>query len=104
MSVVEVVAWFMFKMEDYAFPRFYFNTIGYYGSFLLVLPPFFAVLQITAGQGGATDFFPGTWTLFLVIVGFLGWALHAALHVVFVPYFIAYIDNQPPKACECDLP
>lgn len=40
-----MIAWFMYKNEDYWFPRLYFSTVGYWGSIVAYLfPPFFAVL------------------------------------------------------------
>jgi len=63
-----------------------------------------AIIQITGGNVGDSSFFPGSWAIFLIIVGGLMWLVHALLHIFYVPGFLAYIDVQPPKACECDLP
>ena len=104
-SVMEVIAWFYYKMEIYWLPRFVFSTVGLYGSTIAyVIPPFFALIQITGGNSGNTSFFPGTWAIFQMIGGFVLWAAITFLHWYVNPWFIAYIDNQPPPACVCDLP
>lgn len=104
-SVVELVAWIYYKNEEYAFPRFYFSTIGYWGSIVgYIIPPFMAIIQITGGNVGDATYFPGNWATFLIIVGGVMWLAHGLLHIFYVPGFLAYIDAQPPKACECDLP
>lgn len=105
MSVVELIAWALYKQQEYWFPRMYFSTVGYWGSCVAyAFPPLFAIIQITGGNGGDVSFFPGTWAMFLLFVGLFGWLAHGLLHIFFVPGFLAYIDAQPPKACECDLP
>lgn len=104
-SVVELVAWVFYLFSEYAFPRFWFSTVGYWGSLTtLFFGPLFAVVHLAVTLEGVLDNFPGTWTLFLLVVGLILWPIHGILHVFFVPQFLAYIDAQPEKPCVCDLP
>jgi len=104
-SVVELVAWVFYLFQDYAFPRFYFSTVGYWGSLVAYLfGPIFAVVHIGVTLEGVLTNFPGTWTLFLLLVGIFLWITHGLLHIFFVPPFLAFIDAQPEMPCICDLP
>jgi len=103
-SVVELVAWVFYIFGEYSFARFWFSTIGYWGSIVAYfVGPLFAVIYFGATLGGNTNAFPGAWTLWLFIGGFALWIVHGLLHIFFVPAFLAYIDAQPVKACECDI-
>lgn len=104
-SVVELVAWFFYIAEFYAFPRFYFSTIGYWGSLVgYLFGPLFAVVHMGVTLEGILTNFPGTWNLFLVVTGLILWVVHGLLHIFFVPPFLAMIDSQPETLCVCDLP
>jgi len=104
-SVVELVAWVFYIFESYSFPRFYFSTVGYWGSLIAYFfGPLFAVVHVGVTLEGVLTNFPGTWVLFLMIVGLILWPVHGVLHIFFVPPFIAMIDAQPEPPCVCDLP
>jgi len=103
-SVIEMFAWLFYLWDNYAFPRFWFSTIGYWGSIGgYFLGPLFALIYFGASLSGSPSSFPGTWTLFVFITGTVLWLVHGLLHIFFVPAFLNYIDAQPAKACECDI-
>jgi len=103
-SVVEMVSWLFYLSGEYAFPRFWFSTIGYWGSIIgYFLGPLFAIIYFGANLSGNVSSFPGGWTLWLFIVGTTLWIVHGLLHIFFVPAFLAFIDAQPSPVCECDI-
>jgi len=104
-SVVELVAFVFYLFEEFAFPRFYFSTVGYWGSLVLYFfGPLFALIHFADKLEGKVTNFPGTWTLWLIVGGSCLWLIHGLLHIFFVPAFLVYIDAQPLKPCVCDLP
>lgn len=46
-SVIELIAWVYYKFGQYDLARFYFSTIGYWGSLVAYfIPPFFGVIHM----------------------------------------------------------
>lgn len=61
-SVTELVAWIMYMFDSMLFARFYFRTVGYWGSLIFYsMPALFAFVQAMVNS---TIIFPGSWTLF----------------------------------------
>ena len=53
----------------------------------------------------ASASFPGSWTIYELVIGLVLNLVHGFLHIFFVPDLVRYIDAQgPAKACVCDLP
>jgi len=104
-SVVELVAFVFYLLKEFEFPRFYFSTVGYWGSLIAYFfGPLFAVIHLLATLESNIDNFPGSWTLWLIVAGSCLWLIHGLLHIFFVPEFLKYIDAQPEKPCVCELP
>lgn len=104
-SVVEMVAWIMYLMGDMKFARFYFSTIGYWGSIVTYAFPWvFAVCQLASTMRGITFSFPGVWTLALFIIGSILWIVCGQLHIFFVPAFVMRIDELTGANCMCSIP
>ena len=61
-SVVELVAWVMYMFDTMEFARFYFRTVGYWGSLIFYsMPALFAFVQVITQD---TLIWPGTWALY----------------------------------------
>jgi len=98
-SVVELVAFVFYLFKDFAFPRFYFSTVGYWGSMIAyIFGPLFALIHFSATLDGKVSNFPGHWTIWLIVAGGCLWLLHGLLHFFFVPSFLMYIDAQNSEA------
>ena len=94
-SVVELAAWVCYMVGEYAFPRFYFVTFGYWGSIVLYfLPPVFAIIHLTSELRWDLNTFPGSWTLVLAVVGGLLWIAHSLFHILLVKDFIDFVDGK----------
>lgn len=101
-SVVELVAWIMYMYDNMWFARWYFRTIGYWGTILFFgIPTVFAFVQ--AGLQ-STNVFPGSWTLFQLISSFIIWITTMLIHIYFIDDFIVFIDSQYSPSCFCDWP
>lgn len=102
-SVIEVAAWGDYMNANYAFARFYFSTIGYWGSTVFyALPVIFCIVQI-ALQGLLV--FPGSWTIFHMIISFAMWLFTGLVHIIYIDNFIAFIDaSDPSSECVCTAP
>lgn len=88
------------------FARFYFSTIGYWGSLVLYAAPWvFAIVQLASTMRGITSSFPGIWTMLLFIFGAIMWIFIGQFHIFFVPPFIKNIDRLTGASnCVCSIP
>jgi hypothetical protein len=103
-SVMEMIAWALYLVADMELAKFWFGTIGYWGTLIAyALPPLFAIIHIADKLTGETGAFPGSWCLFLIIPGVIMWIAGGILHVFYAPAFIQHINAQKPAACVCDL-
>jgi len=104
-SVVELIAWIFYLAGEYDFPKFYFSIIGYWGTLTTYwIGPLFAIIHLAVTLVGDAANFPGSWTLFLMIMGLILWIVHGLLHIFFVDAFVDYIEAQDAPPCVCDLP
>lgn len=86
----------------YEFARFYFATIGYWlvliGYFLPVIT---CIIQV-AEQG--TTVFPGSWTLYHMVMSFALWLFCGLIHIIYIVPFISFIDAREQPKCVCNAP
>merc|ERR1719213_564273 len=78
------------------------GTVGYWGSILMYFIPWLLV-AVHIGLYGI-DNFPGSYAVYLLVIYAVMWLVHSALHILYVPDFLAYIDAQTPTVCECSIP
>jgi len=101
-SVVELVAWIVYEFGSLGFAEYYFSTVGYWGSILL-LPFAWIAACVHLGVYGTTAF-PSAWAVFLLVVNVAMWLMMGLLHIFYIDDFMAYIDAQEPTVCECSQP
>jgi len=101
-SFIEVIAWGLYMDGYYEVPRFYFTTIGYWGSVIFYAIPFlFELIHIIYRGAGA---FPGTWAVFHMVMSFAIWMTAGLLHIFYVDDFIVFMDSRDRPRCICSAP
>ena len=94
-SVVELIAWIFYITDtDYSFARFYFSTIGYWGTLVgYGTPVLWIILHITLEQPKSYDIvFPQAWSCYILAFSLLWWLGFGYLHMVYAPKMVAHID------------
>ena len=107
-SVVELVAWILFKMGNPGLALLWVPLVGFWGSLILYAFPFvFALLHIilkTTGGGldGTSTAAYYTNDLILgLIIGGVSWITHGLLHVLFTARFVAHAKTFLEAECVC---
>ena len=104
-SAVELCAYIVYLNGDSYFAAFWFSTIGYYASiFGLALPWIMCAVFIQETMGGVTNYFPGNWVTFTLVVTLIMWLVISAFHIAYVPDFLAHVAALPARACVCQIP
>jgi hypothetical protein len=104
-SAVEFAAFIIYLNGDPFFAAFWFSTVGYYGSIVgLALPWIMCAVFIQDTMGGKTDFFPGNWVTFNLVVTLIMWIGMSAFHIYWVPDFLAHVAALPARECICNIP
>jgi hypothetical protein len=96
-SVLEMVTWILY-IADFApsFMKFYFSTVGYWGSLIgYAIPWILAVVHLCTQMLGNTSWFPGSWSLTLFIIGSIFWITIGNIHVHLVPKFLMKYSEEP---------
>jgi len=101
-SVVELVAWIVYEFGSLGFAEYYFSTVGYWGS-IVILPWAWIMACVHIGVYG-TEAFPSAWAVFLLVVNAALWLMIGLLHIFYIDDFMAYIAAQEPTVCECSQP
>ena len=108
-SVVELVAWILFKMGNPGFALLWVPLVGFWGTIILyALPPIFALLHIilktTAGglDGTSTAAYYTNDLILGLIIGGILWVVHALIHILFTGRFVAHAATFLKKECVCE--
>lgn len=89
-SVVEVISWCLYISGSFEFARFYFSTIGYWGSIIFyAFPWIFALIQLVTKT---TLAFPGSWGIFQFMVSLVLWIYTGLVHIFYIDDFVQFID------------
>ena len=101
-SVVELISWIMYLAGNAGLARFYFSTVGYWGSLIGYAGPWIvAIIQLVLVPQNA---FPSVWATFHLIVSFVMWVGTGLVHIFFIDAFIAHVDALSGKECICTAP
>lgn len=96
-SVLEMVAWILYIVDMPAWFGWYVNIIGYYGAInLYLIPPIFSILHIALTLEGKITQTPGSYCVFLTIIGVTMWLLNSFLHIFFAERLAAHIAKTVP--------
>ena len=108
-SVVELVAWILFKMGNPGFALLWVPLVGFWGSLVLyAFPVVFALLHIVVDVGkgglGGTSTLPFYTTDLILgcIVGGISWIAAGLIHVLFTGRFVAHAATFVKAECMCD--
>ena len=107
-SLIEVIAWGFWWMEDGALFAWWASTIGWWGSVVVApLPVIFAFLQIIlvekkGGFNGNIDQEVGTFTLWVMIMSGVVWLFSGLVHIIYINRLVAQVSPETNKACRCD--
>lgn len=85
-SFMEMIAWFCYLDSKYAFPRWYFSSIGYWMSIFTYVIPFVLELVHLTLKGSIN--FPGTWAIFHLLGSLALWLLAGISHIIYIDDFI----------------
>jgi len=105
-SVVEFISWmFYLNNTDIYFAAWWFSSIGYWGSILLLPFPWIMMLvYISISLEGYIDIFPGNWALVVLLFTLVMWIASSVVHIWYVPDFLLHIAALPKPPCVCPLP
>lgn len=101
-SVLEMVAWGLYMMDDYEFARIWMTTVGYWGSIIFYTAPFFLAMLHIIFNGAQR--FGGTWAIYQMVGSAANWILTMLIHIYFIDDFISFLDSRTNEGCECDAP
>lgn len=107
-SVTETVGWVMYMTGNMKFARWYYRTVGYWGSLIFYsLPALFAFVQCITNS---TIVFPGSWALFQMIFSIVLWLFCGLIHFFYIDALVMYIDATiydgatNSDGCVCSAP
>lgn len=96
-SLVEMIAWIVYLVDSPSFFGWYVNVIGYWGSIvLMLLPPIFSISHIGLTLEGSITQQPGSYCVFLSVIGVIMWLLSSFLHVLYAERLAAFIATKVP--------
>lgn len=101
-SFPELIAWALYMDGYYDFARWYFTTIGYWGTiFAYPLPAIFELIHLVYYD---IKTFPGTWAVYQIVFSVLVWVTTMLLHIYYIDPFVTFMDSRQRQECICSAP
>lgn len=101
-AFVEMIAWCLYIDSKYDMARIWFPRVGYWMAiFGYPIPIILEIVQLVL-RGSIN--FPGSWSIYHMVISFGLWIYSGLSHILYIDPFISFIDAREPSTCECSAP